>query len=87
MFNINEFKSVMNKYGGPAKSNLFIMSLGPGLQDTRKSEFIPKTDILFFCQEVTVPPININVGTYRANAIDIAQSIPINLSTPQIHAS
>jgi len=87
MFNINEFKSVMNKYGGPAKSNLFIMSLGPGLRDTRKSEFIPKTDILFFCQEVTVPPININVSSYKANSIDIAQSIPINLSTPQINAT
>lgn len=87
MFNINEFKAVMNKYGGPAKSNLFIMSLGPGTRDARKSEFIPKSDMVFFCQEVSVPAININVGSYRANSIDIAQSIPLNLTTPQINAT
>jgi hypothetical protein len=87
MFNINEFKSVMNKYGGPAKSNLFIMSLGPGLRDSRKSEFMPKSDLKFFCSEVSVPAVNIAVTSYRANAIDIAQSIPTNLSSPQINAT
>lgn len=87
MFNINEFKSVMNRYGGPAKSNLFVMSLGPGTRDGVKSSFIPKSDLRFFCQEVTVPPVNLNVASHRANTIDIAQSIPINLSTPSINAT
>lgn len=87
MFNINEFKSVMNKYGGPAKSNLFTVTLGPGLRDGRKSEFIPKTDLKFFCSEVTVPPINLNVASNRANTIDIAQAMPINLSTPSINTT
>lgn len=88
MFNINEFKAVMNKYGGPAKSNLFIMSLGFGQNgEGKKVDYMSKTDLVFFCQEVSVPPVNINVGSYRANVIDIAQSIPLNLTTPQINAT
>ena len=87
MFNINDFKATMNKYGGPARSNLFTMTLNPGTKDARKSEFIPKSELKFFCSEVLVPPINMNVGSYRTNSIDIAQSIPLNLTTPQINAT
>ena len=91
MFSINEFKGMMNKYGGPARSNLFTFQLGPALnlesRDSRKSEFIPKTELRFFCPEVSVPPINISVGSYRANSIDIVQSIPLSLTTPQVNAT
>lgn len=87
MFSVNEFKSMMNKYGGPARSNLFTLQLGPGTKDGRKSEFIPKSELMFLCQEVSVPPVNIGVGSYRANSIDIAQSIPLSLTTPQINAT
>jgi len=87
MFNINEFKAVMNKYGGPAKSNLFVVSLSAGRTANRKNEFILKEDLRFFCSEVAVPAINVNVASYRANSIDIAQSIPTNLSTPQINTT
>ena len=95
MFNINEFKSVMNKYGGPAKSNLFVMALipsvstqrGVGTVFTRKNEYIDPGELRFFCSEVSVPPVNINVAFYRANSIDIAQSMPTNLTTPSINAT
>lgn len=87
MFNINEFKSVMNKYGGPAKSNLFTVTLGPSTNETRKSLFIPKSDLKFFCSEVSVPAVNLNVAAHKANTIDITQSIPIDITNPQINAT
>lgn len=95
MFNINEFKSVMNKFGGPAKSNLFTLTLSFGSQSSsrigieagRKGEYISPGDLRFFCSEVSVPPVNINVGAYRENSIDISQSIPLNLTTPSINAT
>ena len=87
MFNINEFKAVMNKYGGPARSNLFTMSLGPSASDSQKTMFVPKSDLRFFCSEVTVPALNINIASYKANTIDIPQSMPMNLTTPTINAT
>ena len=83
MFNINEFRSVMNKYGGPAKSNLFVVSLGglafqPG---KRKIEFMPEADLRFFCSEVTIPSLNINSASYTPNTIGIPESMPLNFST------
>ncbi len=96
MFNINEFKSVMNKYGGPAKSNLFVLSLeftnqqiatSVGVNVGRKSEYISASDLRFFCSEVALPPVNINVGSYRENSIDISQNMPLNLTTPTINAT
>jgi hypothetical protein len=77
----------MNKYGGPAKSNLFTMTLGPAIAESRKTSFIPKSDLKFFCSEITVPPVNVNVGSYRPNVIDIPQAMPLNLSTPTINAT
>jgi hypothetical protein len=96
MFNINEFKSTMNKYGGPAKTNLFevrlsgwsaneneIKSFGPG----KKADYIPIRDLTFFCSEVSLPSLNMQTTSYRANVIDLPQSMPTNLSTPSINAT
>lgn len=87
MFNINEFKSVMNKYGGPAKSNLFVVSLGPSTNEGAKTEFVPKSDLRFFCQEVTVPSVNLNVTAHKINTVDIAQMFPTDITNPQINAT
>jgi len=87
MFNINEFKSVMNKYGGPAKSNLFVVSLGNFRAGNRKTEFITQQDLRFFCSEVVVPSLNINSASYTPNTIGIPQSMPLNLSGIAINAT
>lgn len=87
MFNINEFRSVMDKYGGPSKSNLFVVTLGPSREITRKSEFIPKEDLRFFCSEVVVPAINFNSFSYTPNTIGAPQVMPINMSNISINAS
>jgi hypothetical protein len=85
MFNINEFKSVMNKYGGPAKSNLFVVTLVPNGNQGRKEAFISKNDLRFFCGDVAIPALNINSATYVPNTIGITESMPLNLTSISIN--
>lgn len=87
MFNINEFKSVMNKYGGPAKSNLFVLTLMPSAEITRKNDFITKSDLRFFCSDCTIPSLNINSAGYVPNTIGITEAMPLNLSAVGINAN
>lgn len=87
MFNINEFKSVMDRYGGPAKSNLFTVTLMPSPTDTRKTEFITKSDLKFFCSEVAIPSLNINSAAYVPNTIGISEAMPLNLNSVGINCS
>lgn len=87
MFNINEFKSVMNKYGGPAKSNLFVVSFGSWKPGYRKTDFIDERDLRFFCSEVTIPALNINSASYTPNTIGIPQAMPLNLSSVGINST
>ena len=92
-FNINEFKSVMDKYGGPAKNNLFMVSLvwrskiNGATPVGRKEEYIPERDIRFFCREINIPGLNINAFSHQANSIGIQQSIPISMTTPSVNAT
>ena len=92
-FNINEFKSVMDKYGGPAKNNLFVVTLNPPygqdqrFRGRRKVDYIPFSDMRFFCREINLPAVNVNTFAHQSNSIGIAQNMPINLSTPSINAT
>ena len=94
VFNINEFKSVMDKYSGPAKNNLFVVNLNPSYGQTtsggrglKKADYMPFRDLKFFCREINMPPVNINVFAHQSNSIGIAQNMPINLTTPSINAT
>lgn len=94
VFNINEFKSVMDKYGGPAKNNLFVVNLNPSYGQTtsggrgiRKVDYMPFRDLKFFCREINMPPVNINVFAHQSNSIGISQNMPVNLTTPSLNAT
>lgn len=87
MVDIAKFKSTMNKYGGPAKSNLFTLRLGPTVGASRKTQYIPNDDLLFFCSEVAVPSVNMNVISHRPNTLDMPQSFPTSLTAPGINAT
>jgi hypothetical protein len=71
-FNINEFKSRIDRYGGPARTSLFTVELtGPTIQEN---------DLLFFCRNVTMPGIDIESAVYRQNGIDLPQVMPTGIS-------
>lgn len=86
MVNLNRFLSTMSTYGGPAKNNLFVVRISPNNDISRKSQYIPKEDLIFFCSDVSVPGINLSVAPYKPNTIDIAQNMPMFLETPSINA-
>lgn len=88
-FDITKFKSTIDKYGGPAKNNLFVVGifLGSKPGSGRKTEYISQNDIRFFCREVNVPSLNIGTFSYQANSIGVPQNMPINLTTPSINTT
>jgi hypothetical protein len=86
MIGLNRFIATMDAYGGPAKNNLFVVRISPQNDFSRKSQYILKEDLTFFCSDITLPAINLSVAPYKANTFDIAQNIPLALDTPSINA-
>lgn len=78
MFNINEFKSRIEKHGGPARTSLFVVSFGA---NGRIPEFISTDDIKFFCQTITMPGVNLDLLQYKQGGIGYPEFMPMN-STP-----
>lgn len=82
-FNINEFKSTMNKYGGPAKKNLFVVEIANG---PVQSDGMTARDLRFFCQTASVPGLNLTVADYYPNGFGAKQSIPVSITQDQFNA-
>lgn len=82
-FNINEFKSAMNRYGGPARKNLFVVEIA-GIPSVNTG--INVNDIRFFCQNATVPGLNYSVADYYPNGFGVKQTIPLSVQLDQFNA-
>ena len=78
-FSINDFKATMDRYGGPARKNLFEVSLN--VLDARTG----RSDHTFFCNSVTVPGINLSVQDYRPNGFGVMQTVPTAVSPDQLN--
>jgi hypothetical protein len=76
-FNISNFKAVMDKHGGPARTSLFEVEIagGPQFQNA-----ISRDDLRFFCQSVSVPGINIDTVPHRPSGIGLPESMPMNIT-------
>lgn len=62
-FNISQFKTSLERYGGPARANLFEVQL------VNLPKYLPPNEIFdyergftFFCNQVTLPAVNINTA-------------------------
>lgn len=82
-FNLNEFKSTMNKYGGPARKNLYVVEISNG---PVQSDGMTARDLRFFCQTATVPGFNYAVADYFPNGFGVKQSIPISVNQDPFNA-
>jgi hypothetical protein len=82
-FNINEFKSTMYKYGGPARKNLYVVEIANG---PVQSDGMTARDLRFFCQTATVPGFNYAVADYFPNGFGVRQSIPISVNQDPFNA-
>lgn len=86
-FNINQFKSVIEKHGGPAKTNLFEVEISPSNLDLEPivPGVITTDDLRFFCQQVSVPGINLETTYYKPNGIGLPESIPVNVTPDSLN--
>jgi hypothetical protein len=64
-FRINEFKSQMDWFGGPARGSLFEVQIFPNQSSTTKSRANSR-DLVFFCKNATIPGMSINATQYEA---------------------
>lgn len=83
MFNINEFKGAMNKYGGPARKNLFVVEI---VKTPNGNDGMSTSDLRFFCQSATTPGINFAVQDYMPNGFGLRQTVPIAVNLDQFNA-
>lgn len=81
-FNINDFKSTLNKFGGPARKNLFAVEISQG--PAGNANF--NRDLRFFCQTASIPGLNLSVADYYPNGFGVKQSIPIAMGNDQFNA-
>jgi hypothetical protein len=82
-FNINEFKSTMNKYGGPARKNLFVVEI---MNVPPFNNGMSLRDLRFFCQTAQAPGVNVAVTDNFPNGFGVRQSIPTQMTHSPFNA-
>lgn len=83
-FNIAQFSAVINKHGGLARQNLFAVRI-TGVS-SRISQGMPTEDLMFFCEAVELPPINILTQDYQKNAFGQTERRPSSVAFPLVPA-
>jgi hypothetical protein len=82
MFNITEFKSRINKHGGPGKNNLFVVEFSP----INIPDIAFTSDLRFFCQSIVMPGINLELMSYRPSGIGYPEYMPVSATPDQMNA-
>lgn len=84
-FSIDAFKSTMDRYGGPARNNIFSVQFS-SLQTGSAWETLEfnSRDLMFFCKAVTLPGISLSVFDYRPTNIEMPQSVPFAMNHEQL---
>lgn len=87
-FNISQFKSVMNQYGGIARTNLFevLISATNDSGQTIVPGVMNQGDLRFFCQTVSAPGINLDVAAYRPSGFGFPEFLPMGSNPDQLNA-
>lgn len=63
-FNISNFKSTLDKFGGPARASLFEVTISKGNEEN--SAIDPQKELQFFCQAASLPGISIENAAFTA---------------------
>lgn len=77
-FRISDFKTTMDKFGGPARPNLFEVIL---FKDAEPGSNMDSRNISFFCTGVNFPGVSVEQGT-MTNVAQLPTSFPMRM-TPQ----
>lgn len=88
MFNISEFKSRIDRYGGPARTNLFETMISP--TNKRGEIIVPNVissdDLRFFCQTASIPGINLETMPYKPSGVGYPEYMPMNAVPDNLNA-
>ena len=82
-FNINKFKSSMERMGGPGKLSLFEVRMGRPrwMNDTEKFTEFNERDFSLFCNKVDFPGVDLAM-TPMDYVGQLSRSIPASVTTP-----
>ncbi len=64
-FNISDFKTQMDRFGGPSRSSLFEVTI---VNFPYNTSSVGSRDLTFFCKNVAIPGITIGMASYEAVA-------------------
>lgn len=81
MFNINDFKTTFDSYGGPQRLNLFVVELYGA-----DSRFVDTRDLRFFCKTVSIPEMNLDYIQNKPNSLGIQQHMPVGMQAGSLSA-
>jgi len=81
-FNISEFKTNMDRYGGPSRNNLFVVEIYKDVPGTNMTS----RDLRFFCKSVNLPGVDITTQDYKPNGFGLSRSIPIGINQSPVNA-
>jgi hypothetical protein len=82
MFNINEFKSRINRHGGPSRTSLFSVRFSP---INVPNNILSTDDLRFFCQTIAMPGINLELMPYRQGGIGYPEYMPMTSSPDSLN--
>jgi len=84
-FNISKFKASMDRFGGPARTDLFEVRISPPLwyqklTDEKVSDFTMR-EFSLFCSGVSFPGVDINTGTFDYIG-QLSRAVPNSVTNP-----
>lgn len=81
-FSISDFKTQMDRFGGPSRSSLFEVTIVNFPYSTSSAD---SRDLTFFCKNVAIPGITIGMATYEAVAQQ-RKMMPTSLNPEPVQA-
>jgi hypothetical protein len=82
-FNISNFKSTFDKYGGPARPSLFEVIISKPAEKNSKIDVV--REFSFFCKSINFPGVNIQLSPMTAVA-QMPKQFPTAMEAPPINA-
>jgi len=82
-FRISDFKTTMDRFGGPARPNLFEVIL---FKEPEPNSSVEARTISFFCNAVNFPGVQVENGT-MTNVAQLPTSFPLRMTAQPINAT
>lgn len=82
-FNITNFKSALDKFGGPSRSNIFEVRISS--TPKKNTSAIRPRDFSFFCKNITIPGIQFATAV-DSNVAQMPKDMPMTMNKEPVNA-